>query len=146
MRFFNLEIFRQEEVKNKVNFNISKSNENNEDFKCSFCKELLNDPRITNCCKNYVCMACWKLNRRLLDRKGVFHNFKGKICNAENEIMWYICRLCSNMVPVPAMKSTAERFKELDKLLTAVSKSYQQELDSAMVICPDKNCKVSFTC
>ena len=143
MRFFNLEYFRKDVAKNDVHFTLLESNEKTEDFGCSICKELLTDPRITDCCNKNVCLSCWNDSRLLLNRRGFFYDSKVTVLfERENEIMWFICRLCSNMVPVPAMNTPAERFRYLDKLLKAVPEIFQQQLDAAMVICPDINCKV----
>ena len=141
MRFFNFSIFPKYENKNTVNFKLVDA-----DLECSFCKELLADPRVTHCCNKKVCFSCWKENRRLLDQKGVFLDFKVKIFEKEekkSEIMWFICRLCSKMIPVPP-GGAVERFEWINNY-SLLPESFQEKIDAAMVICPDKNCQVSFS-
>ena len=116
MRFFNFEIFPKYE----------NENDEEDDLKCSFCKKLLENPRITNCCAKNVCFSCWKENCRFLTKKGIFVDFKIEI--SEKKI-WFICRLCSNMTPVPA-GGAVERFEFINNYLSAVSETFQEKIDS----------------
>jgi len=128
MQFLDYE--SDEERAQQDKFTFSKTEQSITKLTCAACKELPTDARATVCCQEHVCFECF------LPIKKNFAFGSGK--------MWRVCQFCGTKVGQEFNKY--EKNSELDSslYLRKVSKLYHQKLESVMVICPDKNCKVRF--
>ena len=77
---------------------------------------------------NHLLCLFFLLERKLpiFNKKGIFVDFKIEI--SEKKI-WFICRLCSNMTPVPH-GAAKERFEFINNYLSTVSETFQEKIDS----------------
>ena len=137
MQFLDYE--SDEERAQQEKFTFSRTEQSIAKLKCASCKDLPTDVRATFCCQEHVCLACFEPIKQKSNPQKSVHLTKSlhSLASWSGET-WYACQFCGTKL--------AQEIRDFDTsfYLRKVSKLYQQKLESVLVICPDKNCKVCF--